>query len=91
MFNCEACPAKPFEFMYYVYLIKSKNFPDQVYIGFRTDLKERLKVYNLVVQYILQNTSLGHYKPTLLFPLKRKHWNLSINLVAPSHKSACGS
>lgn len=32
--------------MYYVYLIKSINFPDQVYIGFATDLKERLKTHN---------------------------------------------
>ncbi len=32
--------------MYYVYLIKSINFPDQVYVGFTTDLKERLKTHN---------------------------------------------
>lgn len=32
--------------MYYVYLIKSINFSDQTYIGFTTDLKERLKVHN---------------------------------------------
>lgn len=32
--------------MYYVYLIKSKNSPDQVYVGYTTDLKERLKVHN---------------------------------------------
>jgi predicted GIY-YIG superfamily endonuclease len=28
--------------MFYVYLIKSISFPDQRYIGFSTDLKQRL-------------------------------------------------
>jgi len=32
--------------MYYVYLIKSVNFLDQTYIGFTTNLKERLNVHN---------------------------------------------
>ena len=32
--------------MYYVYLIKSINFPDQTYVGYTADLKERLKVHN---------------------------------------------
>ena len=32
--------------MYYVYLIKSKNFPEEVYLGFTTDLKERIKTHN---------------------------------------------
>ncbi len=32
--------------MYYVYLIKSENFPDRIYIGFTTNLKQRLKVHN---------------------------------------------
>lgn len=32
--------------MYYVYLIKSINNPDKTYIGFTTDLKQRLKNHN---------------------------------------------
>jgi len=32
--------------MYYVYLIQSINFPDQRYIGYTTNLKERLKKHN---------------------------------------------
>jgi len=32
--------------MYYVYLIKSINFPNQKYIGFTEDISTRLKVHN---------------------------------------------
>lgn len=32
--------------MYYVYLIKSIPFPDQKYVGYTTNLKERLDTHN---------------------------------------------
>jgi predicted GIY-YIG superfamily endonuclease len=32
--------------MYYVYLIKSESYPDQRYIGFTKNLKQRLKTHN---------------------------------------------
>lgn len=32
--------------MYYVYLIRSIDFPEQRYIGFTEDLKSRLKEHN---------------------------------------------
>lgn len=32
--------------MFYVYLIQSIPFPEQRYVGFSTDLKERLKTHN---------------------------------------------
>lgn len=32
--------------MYYVYLIQSKNFPKERYIGFTEDLKARIKAHN---------------------------------------------
>ncbi len=32
--------------MFYVYLIRSINFPQQVYVGITKDLKQRLKVHN---------------------------------------------
>ena len=32
--------------MYYVYLLRSINHPDQTYIGFTEDLKVRLKAHN---------------------------------------------
>jgi putative endonuclease len=32
--------------MYYVYLLRSINFPDQTYRGFTTDLKTRFKDHN---------------------------------------------
>jgi len=32
--------------MYYVYLIRSKSNPDKTYIGYTTDLDERLKRHN---------------------------------------------
>ncbi len=32
--------------MFYVYLIKSINFPDQKYIGHTDNLKERLETHN---------------------------------------------
>lgn len=32
--------------MYYVYLLRSVNFPDQIYKGFTKDLKTRFKDHN---------------------------------------------
>ena len=32
--------------MYYVYLIRSESFPNQTYIGFTTNLDERLQKHN---------------------------------------------
>ena len=32
--------------MYYVYLIKSIRFPDQCYVGFTANIKERLKAHD---------------------------------------------
>jgi predicted GIY-YIG superfamily endonuclease len=32
--------------MYYVYLLRSKNFPDKTYKGFTKDLKVRLQDHN---------------------------------------------
>jgi len=32
--------------MFYVYLIRSKAFPEQRYIGFTTDLRKRIAVHN---------------------------------------------
>lgn len=32
--------------MYYVYILKSINFPDQIYIGFSSDLEKRLSNHN---------------------------------------------
>ncbi|MCL1785983.1 MAG: GIY-YIG nuclease family protein [Alphaproteobacteria bacterium] len=32
--------------MFYVYLIKSEKFPEQRYIGFSTDLKQRISDHN---------------------------------------------
>ncbi len=33
--------------MYYVYLIKSLNYPNQRYIGYTTSLKDRFEKHNL--------------------------------------------
>ncbi len=32
--------------MFYVYLLRSINFPDQTYIGYTEDLKARLRAHN---------------------------------------------
>jgi predicted GIY-YIG superfamily endonuclease len=32
--------------MYYVYLIKSINYPENCYVGYTTDLKQRLETHN---------------------------------------------
>lgn len=32
--------------MYYVYLIQSEAFPEQRYVGFTTDLKQRIAAHN---------------------------------------------
>ena len=42
----EARRAKEDDAVYYVYLIQSLKFPDQRYVGFTGDLKERLKEHN---------------------------------------------
>jgi predicted GIY-YIG superfamily endonuclease len=47
--------------MYYVYLLKSLNFEDVVYIGFTTNLKERLKTHNAGGSVYTSN-----YKPWVL-------------------------
>lgn len=31
---------------YYVYLIRSINYPETIYVGYTTDLKARLKTHN---------------------------------------------
>ncbi len=33
-------------FMYFVYLIKSINYPEQKYVGYTTNLKSRLETHN---------------------------------------------
>jgi predicted GIY-YIG superfamily endonuclease len=33
--------------MFYVYLLRSINFPDKTYIGFTEDLKARLQAHNV--------------------------------------------
>lgn len=49
----EDCPKKPSgedgpteSIMYYVYLIKSTHYPEQFYIGYTSNLKERLAAHN---------------------------------------------
>jgi putative endonuclease len=32
--------------MYYVYLLRSINFPEKIYIGYSSDLKQRLTTHN---------------------------------------------
>lgn len=32
--------------MYYVYILKSINFPDQLYVGYTNNLTNRLKTHN---------------------------------------------
>ncbi|TET05935.1 GIY-YIG nuclease family protein [Candidatus Dependentiae bacterium] len=32
--------------MYYVYLLISNNYPDQIYIGYTRDVSQRLKTHN---------------------------------------------
>ena len=44
--------------MYYVYLIRSKSFPDQRYVGFTADLKKRLAAHNAG-----QSVYTAKYKP----------------------------
>ena len=32
--------------MFYVYFLKSRSFPGQTYIGYSSDLKQRIKMHN---------------------------------------------
>lgn len=59
--------------MYYVYLIRSQSFPDQTYVGFTTNLEERLKKHN-------QHSSL-HTK-------KYAPWKLAAYVAFDSKKKA---
>lgn len=58
--------------MFYVYFLKSENFPEQRYIGFSTDLKQRIDDHNA-----------GHSKHTS----KYKPWKL-ITYIAFSNEQA---
>ena len=44
--------------MYYVYLLRSINFPDQTYVDYTKDLKKRLICHNQG-----GSTHTAHYKP----------------------------
>ena len=69
--------------MYYVYLLKSINHSDQIYIGFTLDLKERLKVHNAG-----GSTHTAKYKPWLLhayFAFSTKKQALDFEKYLKSH------
>ena len=69
--------------MYYVYLLKSINHSDQIYIGFTLDLKERLKVHNAG-----GSNHTAKYKPWLLhayFAFSTKKQALDFEKYLKSH------
>ena len=59
--------------MYYVYILKSINYQNKIYIGFTEDLKERLKTHNS-----------GYSKHTNKF----KPWKLILFICFPNKQKA---
>jgi len=48
---CEGCPPEPWRrravrIMYYVYIIQSINYPDQIYVGYTENMEDRLSSHN---------------------------------------------
>lgn len=69
--------------MYYVYLLKSINFKDEVYIGFTTNLTDRLKTHNSG-----GSTHTAKYKPWALhvyFAFNSKTQALEFETYLKSH------
>jgi putative endonuclease len=54
--------------MFYVYILRSKNHPDQTYVGSTSDLRERLAQHNSG-----KSTHTNKFKP----------WKLMANVVLP--------
>ncbi len=61
--------------MFYVYLLRSINFPDQIYIGFIEDLKARLRAHNAGESLSML---LGNWSAILLLRTSVKHKNSNI-------------
>jgi predicted GIY-YIG superfamily endonuclease len=47
--------------MFYVYLLRSETFPNQIYVGFTEDLRQRLKGHNAG-----KSTHTAKYRPWIL-------------------------
>jgi predicted GIY-YIG superfamily endonuclease len=58
----------------YVYILRSVNNPDQLYIGWTTDLRSRLKAHN-------SGNSVPHLSFALTFPLRKRSYGWQANLL----------
>ena len=61
--------------MWYVYIIRSINFPEQEYIGATADLKCRLPEHNAGKSRHTAKFSLGSWRGTAPSPINTKRWN----------------
>jgi predicted GIY-YIG superfamily endonuclease len=58
---------------YYVYILRSRNFPDQTYVGSTSDLRKRLTEHN---------------SGKSIHTNKFKTWDLAVNVALPEKKLA---
>jgi predicted GIY-YIG superfamily endonuclease len=58
--------------VFYAYLLQSEKEPDQRYVGFTTDLKDRLKPTNPAALLTPQNTNHGNWSAIHAFANERQ-------------------
>jgi predicted GIY-YIG superfamily endonuclease len=61
--------------MWYVYIIRSIEFPDQEYTGATADLKRRIADHNAGKSIHTANTNRGNWSGTALFQTSTERWN----------------
>lgn len=69
--------------MYFVYLLKSLNFPNQTYVGYTTNIEERIAVHNSG-----GSIHTAKYKPWAMhayFAFEDKHRALEFERYLKSH------
>jgi hypothetical protein len=69
--------------MWYVYIIRSVNFPEQEYTGATADLKRRIPDHNAGKSTHTQSSSLGSWFGIALSRINTKRWN-SKNISNPT-------
>ena len=73
--------------MYYVYIIQSLNFPDQIYTGYTSNLKERLNTHNYGLSAHTQKYAPWKLVMFLAFDDKHKAMNFEKYLKSSSGRA----
>jgi hypothetical protein len=73
--------------MWYVYIIRSIDFPNQEYIGASADLKQRKKIIIVESPRIPPSLRPGNWFGIVLFLINTKLWNLKKYLKSHCDKA----